>query len=213
MAGDTLPPTVYINLDRRTDRRSHMNRQSALLQHPFERISAIDNGFMGCTSSHLQAVTLAAERQYPYVLILEDDFQLDVPVTTFKRLVCSTLQVLNQQHTWHVLMLNMTPIDLVKRGNHARLYRTRRALAMPAYIVHRSYYTRLQTVFQTALRLKQPCDLATQRVQPRDAWYGLYPGICRQKPGYSDLEKRQVNYRHLESGSMLLRTPSTVASA
>ena len=67
---------IYINLDKRTDRKAEIEQE---LQHNnlrFERFPAIQTpeGCIGCSLSHLQVVKLAKERGYNNILILEDDF-------------------------------------------------------------------------------------------------------------------------------------------
>jgi hypothetical protein len=64
----------YINLEKRLDRNRQM--LDLLKGQDFERIPAIedDNGYIGCAYSHILALTIAKERKYPQVTILEDDF-------------------------------------------------------------------------------------------------------------------------------------------
>jgi hypothetical protein len=65
---------LYINLEKRRDRNKQM--LDLLKGQDFERIPAIedDNGYIGCAYSHILALTIAKERKYPQVTILEDDF-------------------------------------------------------------------------------------------------------------------------------------------
>jgi len=69
---------MYINLDRRTDRRAEFEAECDRLGITVERFSAcIDprGPSYGCTLSHLTVLKCARERGYPSVLIFEDDFQ------------------------------------------------------------------------------------------------------------------------------------------
>jgi len=65
---------LYINLDRRTDRKEHM--ETMLEGYDYERISAIEDydGYIGCAKSHILCIQLAKARGYDKVIILEDDF-------------------------------------------------------------------------------------------------------------------------------------------
>ena len=67
---------VYINLEKRSDRREEIENELNDFQLHYERFEAIhDNpGILGCTKSHLRVLKLAKERGWKYVLILEDDF-------------------------------------------------------------------------------------------------------------------------------------------
>jgi len=69
-----IPKIFYINLDKRTDRRTQM--ETMLDGYDYERISAIedDDGYIGCAKSHIKCIEMAKERGYDKVIILEDDF-------------------------------------------------------------------------------------------------------------------------------------------
>jgi hypothetical protein len=73
---------VYINLDHRTDRNEGFLRHAKEHGIVAERFSAIRPtsadghvtvGVAGCKASHLAVVKLAKERNWPYVIIFEDD--------------------------------------------------------------------------------------------------------------------------------------------
>lgn len=69
-----IPKIFYINLDKRTDRREHMEK--LLTGYDYERVSAIqdDDGYIGCAKSHIMCIELAKGRNLDKVIILEDDF-------------------------------------------------------------------------------------------------------------------------------------------
>ena len=63
---------VYINLDHRTDRRQHMEKEVSIF--PSERVtrfSAIkhDYGAIGCTRSHIAVLEMAISSDWKNVLI------------------------------------------------------------------------------------------------------------------------------------------------
>lgn len=71
-------PVFYINLDKRPDRRRHV--ENVLLDFKnIERIPAIDtsktNGYEGCVLSHITALEKAKKKKLPEVIIMEDDFE------------------------------------------------------------------------------------------------------------------------------------------
>jgi GR25 family glycosyltransferase involved in LPS biosynthesis len=70
-----FPHILIINLKERTDRWDHISKQLNDAGLPYERVEAIKrkDGWKGCSLSHKKAVQLAKERNYPWVLILEDD--------------------------------------------------------------------------------------------------------------------------------------------
>lgn len=72
-----LPKILYINLDSRTDRKKEMEK--ILQGYNYERISAIqhDDGYIGCSLSHIKCIEIARIRKYEKVIILEDDFMFN----------------------------------------------------------------------------------------------------------------------------------------
>jgi GR25 family glycosyltransferase involved in LPS biosynthesis len=198
---------LYINLAHRKDRnltmQSVLEGDLKIPHHKIHRIEAIKSqpGFTGCTRSHLKAVEYALDQKVDYVCLLEDDFDLLTDPKQFHHRVNQAWQTLNGQ--FDVLYLTMTPISLEKT-EVAEFYRVKQALAMPALIVSARYLPKLKQIYTIALQEKIPHDLVTQRYQSTDHWYGFYPAMARQKPGFSDIEARHVDYKHLDvEGSML----------
>lgn len=194
---------LYINLDHRTDRLAHMEKIKTSVFPHLERIPAIKHstGFIGCAMSHIRALQTAIDGNYPYVCILEDDFTILLQPTEFNKTVQDALDFLNDD--FDVLMLGMSPIRL-RKLNRDKLVRVYAALGMPGYIVNKRYFTRLKQIFDTAISTNQPIDMHTQLVQSKDRWFGFYPAIARQAPGFSDIEHKQTDYAYLElDGAML----------
>jgi len=70
-----FPPTLVINLDGREDRMTEINSEFSKWPVKIERVSAVklSPGWKGCSASHLKSIKLAKERDYQWVLIIEDD--------------------------------------------------------------------------------------------------------------------------------------------
>lgn len=81
-----IPKIFYINLDKRTDRRTEM--ETMLDEYDYERISAIEDndGYIGCAKSHILCIEIAKARGYDKVIILEDDFMF-INGMNFKNIV------------------------------------------------------------------------------------------------------------------------------
>ncbi len=71
----------YINLDRRTDRKYHIENQLKILNWNGKRFPAIQNSFgaLGCSLSHLALLKYARENQLSHILIMEDDVNFFKP--------------------------------------------------------------------------------------------------------------------------------------
>ena len=74
-----FPPTFYINEKKRKDRIKHIKEEFKDWPVPLHRVEAVklSPGWKGCTQSHRKIVQLASDRNYPWVLCLEDDCKLE----------------------------------------------------------------------------------------------------------------------------------------
>jgi glycosyl transferase family 25 len=207
-----LQHILYINLEHRTDRKEYLLKQIDQLNqiieeekwgdsiHP-ERFPAIqhDFGALGCSMSHLEALKLAKERDWPYACFLEDDVLFTDP-----KLFLSQLYRFEQEfdQEWDVLVLG---------GNNKKPYREVndyciRVLDLQtstAYIVQKHYYdTLIQNMSESIEQLsKHPLrryayslDIYWKRLQRSGNWLMIKPLSITQLEGYSDVEKKNVNY-------------------
>jgi glycosyl transferase family 25 len=197
---------IYINLEKRTDRKKNIIEEFKKLGIPSSKIvrfNAVQNkvGFMGCTHSHLKCVQAAISFGCKRICLFEDDFVLVAKPEEFH--TCVNRMMDHVCNNFDVIYLAMTPIKLQKIQNLKTEYRVLQALAMPAMIVNRNFLKTLKSIYQSALDEKKEHDLVTQRFQSSQKWYGFYPPIARQRPGLSDIENRDVDYFKLENGQML----------
>jgi glycosyl transferase family 25 len=197
-----LPHIVFINLDKRTDRLRQITEELTRmgLADRAERYSAIytpENGAIGCTESHLNVLKLARERGWEHVLVLEDDFKFIVDRRTFYGRI---REFFSRGMSFDVLMLSYSlcqhePIDFL-------IGRTKSVQTASGYIVHRRFYDTLIATLEDGLALlKETGDVHTyindqywKRVQPDYVWYYFRNRIGIQRPSYSDLLNRPVNY-------------------
>ena len=75
----------YINLDHRTDRKEHIEKQLAKVGIRAERFNAIrmHNGAVGCSMSHLKILQDAHVQRLSHVLIMEDDITFLQPLRCY----------------------------------------------------------------------------------------------------------------------------------
>ena len=78
----------YINLDTRPDRKQHVEKQMKTIGIHSERFKAIKlpDGALGCSMSHLKILEMAKEKNFPHVLIVEDDILFTDPPLFIKQL-------------------------------------------------------------------------------------------------------------------------------
>lgn len=67
-------PKFVVNLDRRPDRLEHITNEMGYMGWEWVRFSGVDtNSYMGIIKSTLEIIKIAKERNYPRVMIIEDD--------------------------------------------------------------------------------------------------------------------------------------------
>ena len=155
-----LPPVYYINLDRRPDRRAHMEAMFAEYGVRATRVVATDGeaaakiiaalpptlrwGEVACTVSHLRAIqewvssSGAAGEKEPYALICEDDLSFEtVPAW---RCDWKTVAAALPLH-WDVLQLAV--IFGPGAANMGIHYRAPNDFSTCAYLIRRPYAERL----------------------------------------------------------------------
>jgi GR25 family glycosyltransferase involved in LPS biosynthesis len=185
----------YINLDKREDRRAEIEAELTNydLIDKAERIEAIPRphqGILGCTMSHLKALKLAKERDYEYVLILEDDFQFMISKEEFEKELKTLFE---QGPSFHVCMISYN-IQRSEPTEYSFLQKVIEAQTASGYIVHKSFYDLIIELYEWAIPLLERTgehwnyanDQCWKRLQPNSEWYSLTTRCGRQRPSYSD---------------------------
>jgi len=207
--------TYCINLDRRVDRWDQCLQNYARYGLPadsVQRWSACEDaefGALGCAKSHLAALAdFLTKRSEPYCLILEDDFDLQRPwgdfVTQFNSLQASGFD-------WDVLLLAGTcAVAYAHAANGtARVVESQSA---SAYLMQRCYVPAVLHSFAYSVSmlekfrnytprdqwtLRFAIDQAWKNLQRVDRWFLVSPSMGQQRPSFSDIEQRDVDYSSL----------------
>jgi glycosyl transferase family 25 len=197
---DYIPMIFYINLDHRTDRKEALEKELVELGIPYERFPAIkhDFGALGCSKSHLAVLKLAKQRNYPRVLILEDDFTFVVQHDNMEKVV---KQIRDDSKPYDVCMISY---NIVKSQDLTECYwkKVIESLTLSGYIVQEHYYNKLIEAIEPSIPLlekthiqnKYAVDVITKELQSNDKWYYTTERIGKQRPSYSDIEYKDVNY-------------------
>lgn len=191
---DTIEKVIYINLEHRTDRKEQV--ESELLKvFPLEKIvrfNAIKHkiGAIGCSMSHIGALEMAIENKWKNVLIVEDDLQWN----NFEK-GCTILSSLVKKQ-YDAIVLSGHEVSYNKQT-----YKLFSCCARTAYLVQNHYYETLLNNFkeglarlQTNLMSQYRGDRYWNRIQARDNWYIIIPQMCIQRPSFSDIENKNVDY-------------------
>jgi glycosyl transferase family 25 len=203
-----------IHLQHRADRRAACDAEwSALGFDPAQMVYAdakrVDGlGAMGCALSHALTLTrFLVEDERPFMLMLEDDFQV-VNKRGFRKNLEAVLRI---QHRWDVFLLAHNTAVPIERLDASPVVRVIGAQTTSGYIVRRSFVPKLVACFlESAEQLQQLRNLpprllraAQTHMAPDMAWKPLQmqarflatmPALAVQRASFSDIEGKAVDY-------------------
>ena len=200
-----LEHTLYINLESRTDRLEHVQKELQRLGVAGIRFNAIKtaSGAIGCSLSHIKCLEIAKENNYPQVFICEDDITFlntGLFVENLSQFVQSDMSDL-----WDVVIVggNNCP-PYIKYGEFC--IKVSSCQTTTGYIVKNHYYdTLIENMKEGVKKLlneienkqQYALDIYWKQLQVRDNWFMIVPPTVIQYEDYSDIEGRHVNYRGL----------------
>jgi len=206
----SLTPTIlfenthFINLEHRLDRLIHVKLELEKINVEGTRFNAIKlaNGALGCSMSHLKCLEQAKQNGSPYVFVCEDDIQFLDPELFLKNvgLFCESVK-----SDWDVLIIsgNICPPFQPIGDFCVRLVNCQ---TTTGYIVQQHYYDTLIANYREGITklLADPAnkreyaiDMYWKQLQAKDRWYMIVPPTVVQMEGFSDVEGRETNYKHL----------------
>ena len=187
---DKIEKVIYINLAHRTDRRAQIENQLSVFPSEkvirFDAIYEPERGHLGCSKSHIAVLEMAIREGWKNYLVVEDDMIWDKFDSGSK--ILSNLFDKNPD----VIVLGGTFIN-------KNDYRLNKCCCTTAYLVFNHYYETLLSNFSEGLSLLEAnykhntmyaIDQYWNKLQEKDNWYVVYPIICLQRAGFSDINKR-----------------------
>jgi len=205
---DNIDSIIYINLKHRTDRNSHILEEIKKICtdeskiHRIDALYIIDNGALGCSTSHISALEYILEHpEFNNCLILEDDFtfisdNIDENNSTishffkdFPNFDCCNLAFNDQ-----CLKYTDTHIDNIKRIFFS--------LSSSAYIISTKFVPKLLENLKESVNDKidngnynrNNLDVHWSNLMKISNWYITKPRLGYQYDNYSDIEKHDVVY-------------------
>ena len=191
---------LYINLEKRKDRREHVEKQLSSIGLSGERFNAVQlkNGRVGCSMSHLKCVELAKSRNWDHVMIIEDDITFTKPRLFMKQLK----KFLSRNIKWDVLLLAGNNIPPYKKYGDFCI-KVSYCQTTTGYIVKKDYYNTLIENYREGIKqlMREPekhrefaIDKNWIKLQKKDNWFFIIPASVVQRPDYSDIEGKVINY-------------------
>lgn len=194
-----IDKVVYINLQKRADRKQHIETVLSQYGIPATRFDAVEHshGLYGCGQSHLAVLKTARENGWKNVLILEDDIVFNLSKQEFEQ---SIERLFVEGPDFDVFMLDIN-LQRSDPADQDWLIRVRYAHCAGAYIVKQHYYQTLIDLYEWALPLLLETgahwiyanDAVWGQLQKTDRWYSFKSQICKQMAGYSDTKNMHIS--------------------
>jgi len=191
----------YINLKFRPEKKISVENQlnTIGIKNP-QRFNAIynKNGALGCSFSHLKIMENAKKNQLPHVLIVEDDIFFTNP-ELFKE---QFNKFLSRHKRFDVLLLagnNLPPYGRIDDS----CIKVTKCQTTTGYLVLEHYYDTLIENYKKGIlyllnepekHIKYAIDKYWFNLQEIHNWFLIIPLTVTQLSGYSDIEKKVVNY-------------------
>ena len=201
---DDIKNAFYINLEHRTDRKTHVEKELNNIGIKATRFNAIQmkNGAIGCSMSHLKILQNAHKNNLDHVLIVEDDITFLDP-QLFKNQINKFFEL--HHDNWDVILLagnNMPPYQRIDDT----CIKVSRCQTTTGYLVNKHYINVLASNIKMGLThlINKPAEHVNYAIdkfwfilQGSGNWFLITPLTVIQREDYSDIEKRVMNYQKL----------------
>jgi hypothetical protein len=182
---------LYINLASRTDRKAQVEKEILKVGGVPIRIQAVKmrDGLQGCVRSHIRALEYGIDQGWDRFAVAEDDLEFIAECPEFPE--CDVFLPSTGNFGRSVVPYDQTYHKVV------------RSQTTTAYVIKRSYaFVLLNLFYEASIMLQRypkqrhnfALDIMWTRLQPKDHWLTIHPPIARQRPSYSDIEHRNVDY-------------------
>jgi glycosyl transferase family 25 len=192
---------VYINLEKRDDRKRLILNELQKIETDMNRVNKVSgvyipkNGHKGCVQSHISALNIGKMNRWKYIMIFEDDMELNVSPDEFNNMVNSILEYMTRNKIkWDIIMLATGYNNKIKLNDTDDFIKIKSATTSSGYIVNSHYYTTLIELFthcnENMSRDKwsggkdwEPYALDQQwrKLQEKDNWYGFTKDLIKQR--------------------------------
>ena len=199
-----FPPILVINLDNRTDKWEQIQTDFKDWPVKLERVSAIkhDIGWKGCYLSHLKCVKIAKERNYPWVLYLEDDCMLTPEA---KQRFTKLLPFLwDARKHWDFFMGGLTSVTGCGLINPEQILYIARGFGAHFCLIHSNTYDRVLDIMDIESgEPEEQCDSLYRKAMR--LWITI-PFIAKQYAGYSDISNtHKDSYSEYDEAEQMLK--------
>ena len=196
----------YINLDHRNDRRKHFEKNIIKKYSLFSKIKRMPAVFhnkygVGCLLSHINCIKELLKNNDSYYAIFEDDFEI-LNEKNFNDFIIEFDKI--KDKNWDVIVL--TPLGKKKKENIFQNFnKIINTQTTTGYIIKHNYLSKLLNCYNTAYenlikeqnvkKFSKYCtDQCWKALQFNDIWIYFNKIYGGQLTGFSDIEKKNINY-------------------
>ena len=194
-----LPQGYIITLQGYRDRKKYAKlhcKKKELKKFSFFEATKHENPKRGCLESHMNVLKQAIEKGYKQVLIMEDDVQ-------FLKKMDKKLPI--PPSNWDMLYLGGTVHRIIEKSPP---WTRMTCWTTHAYIVNLENSALVGELFK-AYDYDQEIDrYYLEKIHPQFNCYMIDPMIAIQKPGFSTIENREVNYDFMKKTLDGLKKPN-----
>ncbi len=183
---------LYINLEKRTDRKEHIEAELKILNWKAQRFNAFTDPIYaarGCAKSHVGCMELAKNNKWNHVIVLEDDVKFTNP----KLFLTQLNKFLSRHKNWDVLIIggnNVGEYEIIDET----CVKITKCLTTTAYLVNGHYIEKLLDNFVESINQLVAVDKFWNSLQEQDNWFMLTPLTVTQMSDYSDIENKHIDY-------------------
>jgi glycosyl transferase family 25 len=198
---ENIDKIIYINLDKRTDRRKEIEAEFKRLnitENKIIRFPAIEHEYSaaGCNLSHAAALKLAKSLSLKNALILEDDFNF---IDNIEILYQKVDYFFKKNIEWDVLLFAHCVSQSLPVDNESELRISIKCQNAGGYLVNSHMFEALsQTIYEAADPLAKTHqhwvyqnDIVWNKYMHTHRWY-YFNYLGYQRESYSDLSKRVI---------------------
>lgn len=190
----------YINLEHRIDRKEQIETELSKIFLSFERFNAIKhaNGAIGCGKSHIEILKKGLTSNKDYICIFEDDFVWELQSEDVKE----KLDSIFKQDFNIVLLSYHFPMISPKKLSKKKLGFFGNCQMASGYIIHKRFIPTLLKNFEKCIFMLETKNNKNMAID--QSWKSLQifenkffvssPRLGKQRPSYSDIEKKEVSY-------------------
>lgn len=190
-----------INLDRRHDRYVSVKKQLSSNNIQFEKFAAVDgnkinndtnltNGAHGILLSHIQLLNQCKQEMFDCVAIFEDDIEF---CDGFQEKFDKLYPLIPDD--WQMIYLGANKhADSIVKDYGNGIIKIRNSYAIHAIILKKDVIIK---ALEIVVDKQTPVDVYYAHLQDYYPTYSFNPGLCIQKPDWSDIENKFVDYRWL----------------